>query len=194
MNLGGGHALTKVMADEFANSTDGGSAIDADLRDALAAAANPRSTARVGDDRAARDRCDARIAAESEAHFRAAFGPAVIGRITGTSAVSASPGPGGFARVRPWAGLGIAAALLLVLLPGAMVIAPAPPVDSTRATASPVRHDLDGDGRVTIVDAFVLARGTGPAIDVDGDGVSDARDVERLADLAVRGTAPGTMR
>jgi hypothetical protein len=52
-------------------------------------------------------------------------------------------------------------------------------------------EDLDGDGRVTVLDAFQLARelrgGTPNARgDLDGDGRVDERDVERVFARAVR--------
>jgi hypothetical protein len=56
--------------------------------------------------------------------------------------------------------------------------------------------DLDGNGRVDIFDAFVLARGirdgrTGTTWDINRDAVVDANDVSAIAQLAVRtGTQP----
>ena len=55
-----------------------------------------------------------------------------------------------------------------------------------------LREDLDGNGRIDVLDAFQLAReiaagrtGNGPR-DFDGDGQVDDADVEHLASLAVR--------
>ena len=72
-------------------------------------------------------------------------------------------------------------------------------VDRGRGTARPVAAthaaaagDVDGSGRVDILDAFVLARkveaGTAaaPGEDVNGDGVLDRDDVDRIAAMAVR--------
>jgi hypothetical protein len=52
--------------------------------------------------------------------------------------------------------------------------------------------DIDGNGRVDILDAYLLAKrlGTGvkpdPAWDVNGDGVVDQKDVDWIANRAVR--------
>jgi hypothetical protein len=59
-----------------------------------------------------------------------------------------------------------------------------------RAPASG-RADLDGNGRVDVLDAFRLARELGsaeadPRADFDGDGGVDERDVEHVLALAVR--------
>ncbi len=54
-----------------------------------------------------------------------------------------------------------------------------------------VREDLNGDGKVDILDAFMLAKklqGTPSSdrrLDVNGDGVIDRRDVETIAARAV---------
>jgi hypothetical protein len=54
------------------------------------------------------------------------------------------------------------------------------------------REDLDGNGRIDILDAFQLARELDggvlqpPARDFTGDGSVDRADVDRLARLAVR--------
>jgi hypothetical protein len=45
-------------------------------------------------------------------------------------------------------------------------------------------HDLDGSGRVDIVDAYLLASGLKDG-DVNGDGLVDQKDVEALAREAV---------
>jgi hypothetical protein len=60
----------------------------------------------------------------------------------------------------------------------------------TRMAAGP-GGDINGDGRVDILDAFALARAVGAGggsnnrWDVNGDGVVDDRDVDRLARAAV---------
>lgn len=62
-------------------------------------------------------------------------------------------------------------------------------------TADPA--DVDGDGRVDMLDAFVLARGLAngrllPARhDLDGSGTVDARDVDAVAQRAVALERPG---
>jgi hypothetical protein len=53
------------------------------------------------------------------------------------------------------------------------------------------QEDLNGDGKVDILDAFMLARKlqdahvSDPHLDVNGDGVFDQRDVEAIASHAV---------
>jgi len=59
------------------------------------------------------------------------------------------------------------------------------------AASGPTTADLDGNGRVDILDAFQLARelehgGAPREPDLDGDGRVDRADVESLARLAVR--------
>lgn len=88
------------------------------------------------------------------------------------------------------AAAGIALAVILVRHDGG---GPAAAIVRTGApSASPVaRGDVDGNGRVDILDAFTLARrveagtATEPAWDVNGDGVVDQRDAESVARLAV---------
>ena len=52
--------------------------------------------------------------------------------------------------------------------------------------------DVNGDGRTDILDAFVLAQELragarpGPALDINGDGVVDERDVTKVAARAVQ--------
>lgn len=63
-----------------------------------------------------------------------------------------------------------------------------PPPVAVRQAA--VAGDVDGSGRVDILDAFLLARKVegGPAAageDVNGDGVVDRADVDRVAAMAV---------
>jgi dockerin type I repeat protein len=68
------------------------------------------------------------------------------------------------------------------------------PVAGTQA-AQP--GDIDGNGRVDILDAFLLAKKVeakapaAPGDDVNGDGVVDRADVDRVAGWAVRVEAPG---
>ena len=82
-----------------------------------------------------------------------------------------------------------AAALLLVLWLVEFGPQPTQPVASPGRT--PVRHDLDGNGRVNILDAFVLARyiesasTPRPDWDVNGDGRIDRTDVDTVALAAV---------
>ncbi|MFK7959482.1 MAG: dockerin type I domain-containing protein [Phycisphaerales bacterium] len=178
-------------------------AIGAELRRGLATAADPGRASGADPDAEALARTDAAVMDTAEAHFRAAFG----GSGTGAPAAAA---PGVLARIRPWTGLGVAAALLLALLPGVLSGSPgersadrvehearADRVEPERNAAVQLAHDLDNDGRITLVDAFVLARSIESAdqetaalyahVDLDGDGFASVRDAERLADLVVRG-------
>jgi hypothetical protein len=99
-----------------------------------------------------------------------------------------------------WAGAGAAAAaavvvVTLILPHRAGVVGPQPRYS--------LRGDLDGNGRVDILDAFSLARElrdangkpvrTDPLRDVNCDGVIDQKDVDLLARMAVQVTgARGT--
>jgi hypothetical protein len=64
------------------------------------------------------------------------------------------------------------------------------PVAGTQGAVQ--QGDVDANGRVDILDAFLLAKKVdekGPAApgeDVNGDGVVDRRDVDRVAEIAVR--------
>ncbi|MBI3268407.1 MAG: hypothetical protein HYZ53_05245 [Planctomycetes bacterium] len=88
-----------------------------------------------------------------------------------------------------------AAAVLLALriLPQQpQALPPGPQIARVRA------EDLDGNGRVDILDAFLLARrlrGPEPcdrSFDVTGDGVVDGKDVDRVAGAAVEVPADWT--
>jgi hypothetical protein len=64
---------------------------------------------------------------------------------------------------------------------------------ATNVAASGIVGDVDGNGRVDILDAFLLAKKADaharPAAkweDVNGDGVLDRRDVDAVAETAVR--------
>jgi hypothetical protein len=80
-----------------------------------------------------------------------------------------------------------AAACLLVAL---ALLRPAPRVPAA-APVTLAREDLDRDGKVTVLDAFMLARGLASSAeppaewDVDGDGVAGDRDVRLVAMAAV---------
>ena len=64
---------------------------------------------------------------------------------------------------------------------------PVPPIDR----ATPIAMDIDGSGRVDILDAFVIARAIESGIslkstwDVTADGVVDLRDADAVAAAAV---------
>ena len=77
------------------------------------------------------------------------------------------------------------------------------PVAATRGVGQAgLSGDLDGNGRVDVLDAFLVARRvrdgtTTPGNDVNGDGVVDQRDVDRVAGLVVSvegGEAKGELR
>jgi hypothetical protein len=105
------------------------------------------------------------------------------------------------ARRRRWAviqriGAGLAAAAVLAIAirvfhPGSTSTSPArSPQRSQLAQAADVNHD----GRVDILDAYVVARHIArhepldSAWDVNGDGVVDQRDVDLIAHMAVQTT------
>jgi hypothetical protein len=63
--------------------------------------------------------------------------------------------------------------------------------DALRPASPPLLEDIDHNGRVDVLDAFAVARGlkarqTQPAWDVDHNGVVDQRDVDQIANRAVR--------
>jgi hypothetical protein len=69
---------------------------------------------------------------------------------------------------------------------------------SVATTGRVVAGDIDGNGTVDILDALVLARKVDAKApptageDVNGDGVLDRRDVDRVAGIAVAVDAPKT--
>ena len=86
------------------------------------------------------------------------------------------------------AAAGLAAAALLLVLALRPEGPPAPASGVPRVAEGP---DLDGSGRVDILDAFLLARAREQRerwaleYDFDRDGAADRRDVDALAGLAV---------
>ena len=88
-----------------------------------------------------------------------------------------------------WAGAGAAAAAAVVVV-AVNLHRGRPP---TRVAVSNVAGDVDGNGRVDMLDAFMLARrveagsaAAAPRADLNGDGVVDRRDVDAVAAIAVR--------
>ena len=84
-----------------------------------------------------------------------------------------------------WGGVSAVAAALIV----AVGLAIHPPGAGPQPTVA-LRGDLNHDGRVDIVDAFLLAKALDahmpmPEADFYHDGVVDQRDVQRLAQAAV---------
>lgn len=95
-----------------------------------------------------------------------------------------------------WAGAtaATAAAVVVLVLNLRLERAPSGPVATTREQT--VAGDIDGNGRVDILDAFVLSRriNAHSAIsrdDFNGDGVVDTKDVDAVAAIAVRLPAGG---
>jgi hypothetical protein len=84
-----------------------------------------------------------------------------------------------------------AAALALAVWVGGFLTRTPVSYEMASMRAPAVRGDLDHSGRVTILDAFALARqldsGRPPAAgDFNGDGLIDRADVDAIAMLAVR--------
>jgi hypothetical protein len=101
------------------------------------------------------------------------------------------------ARRRRWAiaqriGAGLAAAAVLTIAVRVFVPAfrlSAPPSQRPQLAQA---ADINRDGKVDILDAFIVARhiargeALDPAWDINGDGVVDQKDVDLIAHLAVR--------
>ena len=87
-----------------------------------------------------------------------------------------------------WVGAGAAAAAAVVVVAVNLSREKVP----ARVATSAVVGDVDRNGRVDMLDAFVLARkvdaeaAAAKGEDVNGDGVIDRRDVDAVAALAVR--------
>lgn len=95
-------------------------------------------------------------------------------------------------RVAKWSAAAAAVLLIVAVVSIAQLVnkPPTPSSDQPGAIASGAAGDLDHNGRIDILDAFLLARSleagrTMIAADVNGDGVVDHRDVDALAALAV---------
>lgn len=112
--------------------------------------------------------------------------PAVSERIlNGARAHFARPRPA--RRLLRWAAAAAVAAALALVLRLNMPARPGPP------QVVSISGDVDGNGRVDILDALVLARridsmqtAEAAAADLNHDGVVDRRDVDAIAMLAVR--------
>ncbi len=89
-----------------------------------------------------------------------------------------------------WAGAAAAAAAAIFLI--AIHLGPAREARKTTSEVIFSKADLNHDGRVDILDAFLLAkrlesgRKPLPEWDFDGDGLVDRRDVDAIAHAAVR--------
>jgi hypothetical protein len=88
------------------------------------------------------------------------------------------------ARILRWGSVAAAAVVLLAVARFTLMEKPHTPQVA-------IVGDVNGDGRVNILDAFVVARAIAhheqlpPAWDVNGDGVVDQKDVDLLAQMAV---------
>lgn len=159
------------------------------------------------------DQPDPTLPPDLTSALRGAFGrgPAVPGRVDDAVLSAAHDA---FARrrrlrliVRWGTGVGTmaAAAVLAIALRPAPTAPDRPPLAATGPAApatTTARGDLDGDRRVDMVDALLLARrlragplaaAEHPAWDLTGDGRIDAADVDAIAAAAVRlaGPQPG---
>jgi anti-sigma factor RsiW len=90
-----------------------------------------------------------------------------------------------------WIALAAAAALLLAVT-WLLRMPPAGPSSPTDGATQVQSADINGDGKLDILDAYVLARriesdaGSEAAWDIDDDGRVDRADVDALARIAVR--------
>jgi len=105
---------------------------------------------------------------------------------------------GNLKRSRRWGGLGLIAAAAMIVFAFQLVlrqisttVRPHPAAPPTIVAVAP-REDIDGNGRVDILDAFSLARqlsrrgALDPKWDFNADGTIDQRDVDAVARAAVR--------
>jgi hypothetical protein len=98
-------------------------------------------------------------------------------------------------RVLPWAAaaclvLGLGALLAVRTLRQTAGVAPAATVPAAPVVAAAGPNDVNGDGRVDVIDAYLVALAvdrerTSPAMDRNGDGRVDRADAERLVLAAV---------
>lgn len=98
-----------------------------------------------------------------------------------------------------WPAAAAAAVLLVLLWPRPMALHEAPAPEPLQSVALPAPGDVNGSGRVDILDAFALARrieeheSLKPEWDVNRDGRVDEDDVDTIAKDAVslsRGLVP----
>lgn len=102
-------------------------------------------------------------------------------------------------RSRRWGGLGVIAAAAMIVFAFQLVLhqmATGPrhetPSQPAQMTIVAPREDIDGNGRVNILDAFVLAKRVNastnidPAWDINADGKVNAQDVDAVAQAAVQ--------
>jgi hypothetical protein len=142
-------------------------------------------------------RVDEAVLARARAHFLRVFNrgsssrsrPSLRAALAQARAYLAgfTPGPVPGRRLAPW--MALAGALVLAAWLMDSLSQPAPTAHGRAAFA---REDLNQDGQVNILDAFLLAwaieagQPLAAPLDLNGDGLVDERDVERLAQLAVK--------
>lgn len=108
----------------------------------------------------------------------------------------AKTGLGDLGRTRRWGGLAVIAAAITIVFGLQFLLQELanPDRDKSPITAAQLakQEDIDGNGRVDILDAFVLAKQIGvqstlnATWDINGDGVVDRKDVDAIAQTAVR--------
>jgi len=124
-------------------------------------------------------------------------GPAVPGEID--EAILADARRSFVARRRRWAlvqriGAGLAAAAVLAIAIRVFHPASNPPMPPAQRPLLAQAADINRDGAVNVLDAYLVARhiarheSLDPAWDVNGDGVIDQKDVDLIAHLAVQTT------
>ena len=148
--------------------------------------------------RNAKERGEPEVPEGLKADLRACFGgpvevPADVDRRVLDAArlrLAAVPAARRTMRVRRLAAIAAAAAAIMVALvlglPGRRSA-----VTRTAPAAAVAGYDVDGSGRVDILDAFAVAKSVAAAsparaYDFTGDGVVDARDVDAVAMAAVK--------
>lgn len=104
----------------------------------------------------------------------------------------------GFRSASLAAAAGLALAIIFIPMRSRQSPGPATPRNSTPpgSFATSVRGDLNGDGRVDMIDALILARAVDATSarsewDFNADGVINQTDVDRLAQGAVKLTGGG---
>jgi len=94
-----------------------------------------------------------------------------------------------------WVGAGVAAAILLLVMlnlqQGGTKQAPTAPTSMAQVSLQRNAEDINGDGRVDMLDALRVARAIEAGrvdmkLDLNGDGVVDKRDVDAVAMTAVK--------
>lgn len=131
-------------------------------------------------------------AALAELHHAAPTVPAEIDRL-----ILADARRGFSARQRRWVliqriGAGLAAAAVLAIAVRLFFPVPHPAAVPAQRSQLAQAADVNHDGRVNILDAYIVARHIArhepldPAWDVNGDGVVDQKDVDLIANLAVQ--------